>query len=70
MGSDDELLSTQAAARLAGRSVNTVNRWVTEGYLSPVVSGEGVTGARFFRRSDVLAELERRGLRPFVEVAS
>lgn len=49
-----ELIPTSEVARLAGRDVRTVNRWVKDGRLKPAVQGPGVRGPRMFRPSDVL----------------
>lgn len=54
---DAELLTTAQAARLLGKSVGTINRWVNENRLSPAVTLPGETGARLFRRSDIDALL-------------
>jgi excisionase family DNA binding protein len=48
-----DLLSTAEVAQLLGCRVNTVNRWVRIGRLTPAVSLAGRTGARLFRRADV-----------------
>jgi excisionase family DNA binding protein len=50
-----DLLSTAEVAQLLGCRVNTVNRWVRIGRLTPAVSLAGRTGARLFRRTDVEA---------------
>lgn len=54
---DDPLISTAAVAELAGRTVATVNRWAAEKKLTPAHEMPGKTGARLYRRSDVIAYL-------------
>lgn len=49
-----DLIPTAEVARLARKDVRTVNRWVRDGRLVPVVQGPGVRGARLFRPEDVL----------------
>lgn len=53
-------LSTAQAARILGVNVTTVNRMVAAGRLTPVVQGEGRTGARFFDPADVDREAAAR----------
>lgn len=48
-----ELISTAETARLLGKSVATINRWVVLGKIKPAHEMPGETGARLFRRSDV-----------------
>lgn len=58
MGSNEtetELVSTGDAAKIAGVSVATINRWAREGRLTAVFQGNGVRGPRAYRRSDVEA---------------
>jgi DNA-binding transcriptional MerR regulator len=56
MGNTDtatEFVTTRDAATLCGVAPGTINRWVREGKLTPIVVGTGPTGTRFYRRSDV-----------------
>lgn len=53
-----DLIPTAEAAALAGVNVRTINRWVTDGKLTPALEGPGLRGSRWFRRSDVLALAE------------
>lgn len=48
----DELVTTRDVALLCGVAIGTVNRWVREGRLVPVIVGNGPTGTRFYRRVD------------------
>lgn len=50
-----DLVSTDDAAKIAGVSVATINRWVRAGRLDVVVQANGIRGARFYRREDVEA---------------
>jgi DNA-binding transcriptional MerR regulator len=49
----DDLLPTKAVAELLGCTVATVNRWATEGRLTPAVEMPGKTGARLYLRTTV-----------------
>lgn len=51
--SNEDLLSTAEVARILGRSVPTVNRWVAQGKLVPAVKFPGARGANLFGRDDV-----------------
>lgn len=53
------LIGTAAAARRLGVSVATVNRWAATGVLPTAAKGDGRTGARMYRSSDVDALAER-----------
>ena len=55
--SNDELVSTNEASEILGKSIATVNRMASDGRLPVAVKASGVTGARFFRRADVEALL-------------
>lgn len=58
MGNTDtatEFVTTREASALCGVAIGTINRWVREGKLKPIVVGTGPTGTRFYRRSDVEA---------------
>lgn len=55
MQNTDDLIPTTEAASILGKSVATVNRWAATGRLAAAVEMPGETGARLFRRSDVLA---------------
>jgi excisionase family DNA binding protein len=46
-------LTTAEVARLTGKPVGTVNRWVREGKLKPADQYPGRTGPRRFRRRDI-----------------
>ena len=48
-----DFLSTRQVADELGVGITTVNRWVRDGRLRPTVQGDGIRGARFFRRSDI-----------------
>jgi len=50
-----EVVTTKEAAALRGVAIGTINRWVREGRLEPVIAGNGPTGTRFYRRRDVEA---------------
>jgi len=50
-----EVVTTKEAAELRGVAIGTINRWVREGRLAPVIVGNGPTGTRFYRRDDVEA---------------
>ena len=50
-----DLVTTKEASELRGVAIGTVNRWVREGRLEPVIVGNGPTGTRFYRREDVEA---------------
>lgn len=53
MATTKHLLSTAEVAAEVNRTHTTISRWVRAGKLRPVAEGEGIRGARFFRRSDV-----------------
>lgn len=48
-----QLLSTADVAAEFDRTHVTISRWVRAGKLTPAVEGQGIRGARFFRRADV-----------------
>lgn len=50
---EPDLVSTREAADILGKSVATVNRLAANGELPVALSGHGLRGARFYRRSDV-----------------
>lgn len=52
-----DYLTTAQVAELTGRTVTTVNRWVTEGRLAPSHQLPGRTGAYLYIRADVDALL-------------
>lgn len=54
----NDLVPTSEVARLLGKSIATVNRLAQSGQLRPAVEMPGRTGARLYRRSDVIAFLE------------
>lgn len=53
----DDLIGTKTVAEMLGKSVDTINRWVKEGRITPTIEMPGETGARLYRRSDVEALL-------------
>lgn len=53
----DDLLSTKAVADLFSTTPATINRWVSQGRITPALQMDGTTGARLYRRSDVEALL-------------
>ena len=57
MSNARQLLSTAEVAALTGVSPRTVNRWVSEGRLTPAAQAPGPKGARLFNATDV-AQLE------------
>lgn len=57
MSNPDDLLTTAEVARIVGRSVPTIHRWVESGRLPTARKLPGIRGARLFRRSDVDALL-------------
>jgi len=61
--SPEYLTTAQVAERLKVNAA-TVNRWVVEDRITPVFTGPGAKGARFFRPADVerLAEDRRAEL--------
>jgi len=48
-----DLVSTLEAADILQRPVATINRWANRGTLPIAVRGNGIRGARMFRREDV-----------------
>lgn len=52
-----DLVSTQEAADILGKSVATVNRLAANGSLVEAAKAPGLRGARLYRRSDVEALL-------------
>jgi DNA-binding transcriptional MerR regulator len=46
----DQHLTTTGAARLAGRSAETIREWARRGILTPVMAPSGI---RIYRREDV-----------------
>lgn len=57
MSNARQLLSTAEVANITGVSPRTVNRWVSEGRLTPAAQAPGPKGARLFNADDV-ANLE------------
>lgn len=51
----DDLISTAEAASILDRPVATINRMAIDGRLPVAVQMPGRTGARLYRRADVLA---------------
>lgn len=51
----EELISTRQAAEEHQVTPQTINRWVREKRLTPVLQSYGDTGTRFYRRADVAA---------------
>jgi len=51
----DDIIPTAEAADILGCSVPTILRLVADGKLEVVAQARGITGARFYQRSDVLA---------------
>lgn len=54
---EPDLVSTQEASDILGKSVATVNRLAANGSLAVAAQVSGIRGARFYRRSDVEALL-------------
>lgn len=52
---EPDILSTSEAAALLKVHPATINRWVTDGKLTPHYEVPGRTGPRFYLRSDVEA---------------
>lgn len=50
---DASPIGSREAARIAGVTQTTINRWVTSGRLKPVAEFPGYRGPRLFARSDV-----------------
>jgi DNA-binding transcriptional MerR regulator len=53
MGILGELLTTQEAAKRAGRHRDTIRRWVNAGLLAPVDKLPGQTGTNLYHPADV-----------------
>jgi len=51
--STSDFLTTAQVAVELHRDRSVINKWVKAGKIKPVVEGEGLRGARFFRRSEV-----------------
>lgn len=49
------LLTTEQVARRVGKSASTINRWVTQGRLTPDFQVDGYNGDRLYAPSTVLA---------------
>jgi DNA-binding transcriptional MerR regulator len=60
MGNEEAFLQTTAAAKLAGRSAETIRLWERTGILPAVRTS---SGQRLFRASDVLAAVKTRARR-------
>jgi DNA-binding transcriptional MerR regulator len=52
---DEDLVTTQQAAEIAGKNIRTIHRLVDAGTLTPVIKVPGKTGAYMFRRADITA---------------
>lgn len=57
----DGLVRTSEVADRAGRSVQTVHRWVDQELIVPAGKFPGKTGSYLFREEDVIALLDRIG---------
>lgn len=59
-----DLIGSKEATRLFTPAVDraTFNRWAAAGEIEPALTLPGKTGARLFRRADVIALAERKGL--------
>ena len=55
MPAPDDLIGTAEAADLLGKPITTINRMALDGRLPVAVQMPGRTGARLYRRADVLA---------------
>ena len=55
MPAPDDLIGTAEAAELLGKPITTINRMALNGRLPVAVQMPGRTGARLYRRADVLA---------------
>lgn len=53
MATKTRLIGSTETAEILGYSRATINKWAAEGKLVPVIKGDGKTGPRFFKRSDV-----------------
>jgi len=56
----EDLITTARAADLLGCSIGTIRNMAADGQLEVVLRGDGITGARFYRRADVLALAETK----------
>jgi len=52
-------VNSREAARIAGTTQTTINRWVKSGRLQPSIEFPGYRGARLFEREDVLRAVGR-----------
>lgn len=52
MATNGFLTTAEVAAELH-RDRSVINKWVKAGKIKPAIEGDGVRGARFFRRSEV-----------------
>ena len=62
MHNDDDLIGSAEATGLFFPAIDraTFNRWAAAGEIAPALSFPGKTGARLYRRADVLALAERK----------
>jgi predicted site-specific integrase-resolvase len=59
---DTSHIGSREAASIVGVTQTTINRWVKDGRLTPVVEFPGYRGARLFARADI-AKLTKDGER-------
>lgn len=67
----DDLVGSVEASRIAGIPYATFMRWVAQGVVEPVHVNPGPTGAKVFRRADILklAAGDRGGVRKYTRKA-